>query len=45
MEGQLIIATVAQKYRLQLTDEQTVEPEASVTLRPRCGMKMKLQPA
>jgi cytochrome P450 len=45
MEAQLIIATVAQKYRLQLTDERTIETETSVTLRPRGGMKIKLQSA
>jgi cytochrome P450 len=44
MEAQLIIATVAQKYRLRLADEQAIEPEASVTLRPR-GVRMKLQRA
>ena len=42
MEAQLIIATVAQKYRLRLADEQKIEPEASVTLRPRGGVRMKL---
>ena len=42
MEAQLIIATVAQKYRLELVPEQSVEPEPSVTLRPRAGLKMKL---
>lgn len=45
MEGQLIIATVAQKYRLRLADERTIEPETSVTLRPRGGVKMKLSQA
>jgi cytochrome P450 len=45
MEAQLIIATVAQKYHLHLTDERTIEPETSVTLRPRGGVRMKLQPA
>lgn len=42
MEAQLIIATVAQKYRLRLADEQAIEPETSVTLRPRGGVRMKL---
>jgi cytochrome P450 len=42
MEAQLIIATVAQKYRLRLADERVIEPEASVTLRPRGSMRMKL---
>lgn len=42
MEAQLIMATVAQKYRLRLTDEREIEPEASVTLRPRGGLIMTL---
>jgi cytochrome P450 len=45
MEAQLIIASVAQKYRLQLADEREVEPEPSVTLRPRGGVRMTLQRA
>ena len=45
MEGQLIIATVAQKYRLRLANERTIEPETSVTLRPRGGVIMELHPA
>lgn len=45
MEAQLIIATVAQKYRLRLADERVIEPEASVTLRPRGSMRMKLYQA
>lgn len=43
MEGQLIIATVAQKYRLKLAVGQTVEPEPSVTLRPRNGIRMMIE--
>lgn len=42
MEAQLIIATVAQKYRLRKTTEKNVEPEPSVTLRPRGGIEMSL---
>ena len=45
MEAQLIIATVAQKYRLRLADERTIEPEASVTLRPSRSLKMTLHQA
>ncbi len=45
MEAQLIIATVAQKYRLRLADGRVIEPEASVTLRPRGSMRMKLHQA
>ncbi|HEY0320787.1 MAG TPA: cytochrome P450 [Pyrinomonadaceae bacterium] len=43
MEAQVIIATVAQNYRLELVPGYTVEPEASVTLRPRYGIMMKLR--
>jgi cytochrome P450 len=42
MEAQLIIATIAQKYRLRLATEEAVEAEPSVTLRPRGGLKMTL---
>jgi cytochrome P450 len=42
MEAQLIIATVAQKYRLRLTDEQPIKPETSVTLRPNRSLRMAL---
>jgi len=45
MEAQLIIATVAQKYHLRLAVERAIEPEASVTLRPRGGLSMKLRRA
>ncbi|HKS29658.1 MAG TPA: cytochrome P450, partial [Pyrinomonadaceae bacterium] len=42
MEAQLIIAMVAQRYRLRLAVEREIEPEASITLRPRGGVRMKL---
>ncbi len=42
MEAQLIIATIAHRYRLRLRDERMIEPETSVTLRPRGGIKMTL---
>jgi cytochrome P450 len=42
MEAQLIVAMVAQKYRLELVPGQIVEPEPSVTLRPRRGLRMTL---
>ena len=45
MEAQLIIATVAQKYRLRLADERKIEPETSVTLRPSRSLKMTLHQA
>jgi len=43
MEAQLIIATVAQKYRLRLTTEGEIKPEPAVTLRPRGGVIVILE--
>lgn len=40
MEGVLIVATLAQKWRLRLAPGQVVEPQALITLRPRHGMRM-----
>jgi cytochrome P450 len=42
MEAQLILATVAQKYRLRLPPDYVVEPEASFTLHPRQSVLMNL---
>jgi cytochrome P450 len=42
MEATLVLATVAQKYRLRLVPEHPVEPEPSVTLHARHGIKMTL---
>jgi cytochrome P450 len=43
METQLVLATVAARYRLRLTPGQRVEPEASITLHPRHGIRMTLE--
>jgi cytochrome P450 len=43
MEAQLVIATVAQKYRLRTVNDEILEAEPSVTLRPRGGLKMLLE--
>lgn len=43
MEAQLVLATVAQRYRLRLVPGHPVVPEAKITLRPRYGMPMTLQ--
>jgi cytochrome P450 len=40
MEGVLLIATLAQLWKLRLAPGQQVEPEPKVTLRPRHGMRM-----
>jgi cytochrome P450 len=43
MEAQLIIAMVAQRFRLKLVSDEA-SAEASVTLRPRDPVRMTLQP-
>ena len=43
MEAQLVIATVAQRFRLKLLNDADLEAEPSVTLRPRGGLQMTLE--
>jgi cytochrome P450 len=43
MEGVLILATLAQKWRFQLAPGHRVEPEPLITLRPKFGMKMVVE--
>ena len=43
MEATLILATVAQKYRLRLVPNHPVVPLASITLRPRYGVRVMLE--
>jgi cytochrome P450 len=43
MEGVLLIATIAQQWKMRLAPEQLVEPKAMVTLRPRHGMRMLIE--
>jgi cytochrome P450 len=40
MEARLVLATIAQRYRLTLAPGHVVAAEPLVTLRPRHGMKM-----
>jgi len=42
MEGALLIATIAQRWKMRLASGQRVEPRAIITLRPRDGMRMIL---
>jgi cytochrome P450 len=42
-EGMLILAAIAQRYRLRLKPGFAVEPQALITLRPRHGMRMILE--
>ncbi len=44
MEGQLLLAQILQRYRLTLVSGHQVEAEVAVTMRPRHGMRMTLQP-
>ena len=42
LEARLVLATVAQRFRLQLAPGQRVAPRFAVTLSPRYGMQMQL---
>lgn len=42
-EAVLILASLAQRYRLRLAPGQDVVPQANVTLRPKYGLKMTLE--
>jgi cytochrome P450 len=43
MEATLLLATIAQNYRLRLVANHPVEPLASITLRPRHGVRVILE--
>ncbi len=43
MEGVLALATIAQRWRLQLVPGHRVEPQPLITLRPKFGMRMMLR--
>lgn len=43
MEGALLIATIAQQWRMRLASNQIVEPRAMITLRPKHGMRMVVE--
>lgn len=42
MEAVLLLATIAQKFRLSLLPDHPVVPQPSITLRPKYGMKVVL---
>jgi cytochrome P450 len=44
-EATLLLATIAQRFRLRLLSGHPVEPQGLITLRPRHGMKMLLDRA
>jgi cytochrome P450 len=43
MEGVLILATLAQKWKLRLVPGHRVEPQPLITLRPKYGMLMQVE--
>jgi len=43
IEAQLVVATLAQRYRLHLVPNHRVEPWPLITLRPRFGMPMTIE--
>jgi cytochrome P450 len=43
MEGALLIATIAQQWKMRLASDQRVEPKAMITLRPKYGMRMVVE--
>jgi cytochrome P450 len=43
MEAILLLATLAQKWKLRLVPGQIVEPEPLITLRPKYGMRMLVE--
>ena len=43
MEGTLVLATIAQRWRLRLVPGHPVAPQAIITLRPRHGMRMVVE--
>ncbi len=44
MEAILLLATIAQKWKLSLVKGHKVEPQPLITLRPKFGMKMVVEP-
>ena len=42
MEANLLVATIAQRFQLQLVPGHPVDPLPGITLRPRHGMRMQI---
>jgi cytochrome P450 len=43
MEGQLVLGTIARRFRLERRDDLPIEPRPSPTLRPEGGMPMRVR--
>jgi cytochrome P450 len=44
MEGPLVLATILQRFRIDLVPGQAIVPDATFTLRPKPGVKVVLWP-
>jgi cytochrome P450 len=44
MEAVLLLATIAQRFRLELVPGQRVTPAPHMTLRPEPGIRMRVGP-
>ena len=42
-EAMLILAMIAQRYRLHLKPDHPIEPQGLITLRPRYELRMTLE--
>lgn len=43
MEATLVLASIAQRFKLSLVQGQTIVPEPKMTLRPKYGIRMRVQ--
>lgn len=43
MEGQLLIAMIAQRYRLHVENPEAVQREVAITMRPKGGLPMRIE--
>jgi cytochrome P450 len=43
MEASVVLATIGQRFRLQLVPGQNVKPMASITMRPGSGIRVRLE--
>lgn len=44
IEGPLVLATIAQRFRIELLPDQTIVPDPTFTLRPKHGVLARLRP-
>jgi cytochrome P450 len=44
MEATLALATLTQRWRVQIIDGQKIEPQAKITLRPKNGIRVRAYP-